>query len=407
MNLSQKIGKVAAFPLIAFTCVLSADAKTDKKMSDLESRLCALEYQCDSYVINPSARPTQKCRWGALITVEPLLLKAQENGLEFVVQTQNRPLIDFSREQSVMQGKSEGKSLDFEWDWGVRIGLGANLPRDGWDVVLNWTHLLTTSKTKVTAGDDEFLLPTLLNPQTPDVFGGIPGLFSGQSGVATGAISSWRLLLNELDLELGRQFFVSDWLTLKPHAGLRTAWIHQKDNVSYTGLVHPVNAAELVYSDADVFMKNDFWGLGLISGLDTQWGIGCGWSILSNFAASILYGYFDINHTESAIVGDPLPAALIDNLERLAVGDTDTFFNFHRFYHVGRFITDFIIGIRYDKMFCNEDYHLGFDLGWEHHLFFGQNQFIYFDSSTEVAQSFSNQGDLYLQGISFKVRFDF
>jgi hypothetical protein len=406
MNLNQKLGQLAVLPLAAFACILNADVNPHKKISDLESRISALEYQCNSCMINPPARPTQKCDWGALITVDALLLKAQENGLEFAVTTQNGPDVDSSFEQSVFQGKSEGKSLDFDWDWGVRVGLGANLPRDGWDVVLNWTHFLSTSKTKVTPGAGESILTTFLNTQDPDISFGTQSVFAKQSGTATGAISSWRLLLNELDLELGRQFYTSDWLTLKPHAGLRTAWIHQKDNVSYTGLVHPLDTNEIYFNEANVNMKNNFWGLGLLGGLDTQWGIGCGWSVLANFAASILYGYFDNNHTESAVVS-VTPADPADNPANLAVGDTDTFFEFHRFNHVGRFITDFILGIRYDRMFCCDAYHLGFDVGWEHHLFFGQNQFIYFDSSIQPAQSFSNQGDLYLQGVSFKVRFDF
>lgn len=407
MNWNQKFGQLAAaFSLFAITCQLSAEDYTDAKIRNLESRINAMEYRKNACMVNPPARPTQKCDWGAFITVEPLLLKPQEDGLDFAVVTQNGPLTSATNFESALQGRSKGKSIHFNWDWGVRVGLGANLPHDAWDVALTWTHFFTSSSRRVTATPTQFILPTFLNPQAADTFNGAVGIFSGQGGAGTAAKSSWKLKLNEIDLQLGRQFFVSKWLTLKPHAGFRTAWIRQRDNVRYSGLLHPAAASAdtPVFSRANVFSKCNFWGIGIIGGLDTQWGIGCGWSLFANFDASILYGYFDVNHRENGVVDAPLPTS---NVLGLAVGQTDPLFNYSNFYHVGRFITDFIIGVRYDYMFCDDAYHLGFDLGWEHHLFFGQNKFVFFNSEIATAQSFSNQGDLSLQGFSLKVRFDF
>lgn len=408
MDWNQKFGKlVAAFSLFAVTCQLCAEDSTDAKIRNLESRVNAMEYRKNACMVNPPARPTQKCDWGAFVTVEPLLLKAQEDGLEFAVVTQNGPLVSATNADAALQGRSKGKSIHFDWDWGVRVGLGANLPHDAWDVVLNWTHFFTTASRRVTAGPTQLVMPTFLHPQTGGTsFNGSPGILASQSGAGPSAKSSWKLKLNEIDLELGRQFFVSKWLTLKPHAGLRTAWIRQRDNTRYDGLLNPTvaSATDLFFSRANVFMKCNYWGIGLIGGLDTQWGIGCGWSLFANFDASILYGYFDVNHRENGVVDSPLPTT---NALGIAVGATDPLFNYSRFYHVGRFITDFIMGIRYDYMFCDDTYHLGVDLGWEHHLFFGQNEFVFFNSANEVGQSFSNQGDLSIQGFSLKIRFDF
>lgn len=411
MNSIYKFRYSIAFSLLSVTCCLNADM--DSTVRNLEHRVNALEYRNNSCMLNPPARPTQKCDWGVLITVEPLFLKAYENGLDFAVTTQNGPLFTApvnppnANSATSLQGRSKGKRINFEWDWGVRVGLGANLPHDGWDIIANWTHFFTNAHKSLVAAPNEVIEPTLLHPQSGGGSFGSKGVLQQQSGASLGAKSRWKLRLNEIDLELGRQFFVSKWLTLKPHGGFRTAWVRQTLDTDYTNmLVQPVAVvgSNESFSSSNVFMKNNYWGLGLIAGLDTQWGLSCGWSLFGNFAASILYGYFDTFHDESAIVGAPLPTV---NGLGFVVGQEYNFFNYHRFYHMGRFITDFIIGLSYDTYFCDEDYHLGFDAGWEHHLFFGQNQFVVFIGDVEMGQSITNQGDLYLQGFSVKVRFDF
>jgi hypothetical protein len=162
--------------------------------------------------------------------------------------------------------------------------------------------------------------------------------------------------------------------------------VRQQDNIKYSGL------AGVAFPQGKVNMNCNYWGLGLKGGLDTQWGIGCGWSLVANYSASILYGFFNSHHDEAAI---------------FASGARVNSFSFKDFYHVGRVITDFLIGMRYDYMFCDERYHVGVQAGWEHHMFFGQNQFIRFSDDVSQASFYANQGDLSLQGFSLDVRFDF
>lgn len=360
------------FSICALTHPLAADYCNDAQMRNLDYRMQALEAKRNSCaLVNPAARPTQKCDWGGYVTVDPLLLKAQENGLEFAVES-------FDAGTPILSGKSRAKSIDFNWNWGFRAGLGANLPHDGWDIYLDWMRLRAHAHRSLHAGFDEFLLPVWAHPG-----GSVQGDFGNDS--ATGASSRWKLHLNEIDLNLGRQFFVSKWLTLKPHAGFRTAWINQKDRIKYKGL------SENPAATGEVDMKCKYWGLGVNAGLNTQWGLACGFSLIADYSASLLYGYFNSFHNENMILGD--------------VSTND--FTFRDFYHVGRIITDFLIGLRYDYLFDNETYHLGIQAGWEHHMYFGQNQFIRFSASDAPGNFFANQGDLTLQGFSAQVRFDF
>lgn len=323
-------------------------------------------------LINPAARPSQKCSWGGYLTLDPLILKAQENGLEFAVETEQG-------ESPKLNGKSRTKNLHFNWDWGFRVGLGANLPKDGWDLSLNWMRLKSDDHNSEEAEQGETLLPVLAHP------GGIAeGLFG--DGRATRSSSRWRLHFDELDFHLGRQFFVSKWLTLKPLAGIETAWINQTNLVKYDGLL------DVAFREGRVHLSSDYWGAGLKAGLDTQWGILCGFSFIANYSASILYGFFKTGHSEQA--------SLID-------GMVEELFTFTDFYHISRLCTDFLLGLRYDTFLENERYHIGIQAGWEQHLFFGQNQFIRFSDGTAQASFFANQGDLSLQGFSAQMRFDF
>ncbi|HSX03964.1 MAG TPA: Lpg1974 family pore-forming outer membrane protein [Rhabdochlamydiaceae bacterium] len=370
MKHNNKFGALALTATFLTACTLYAD--TDAQVRNLDHRMQALEAKRNSCaLINPPARPTQKCDFGGYLTVDPLLLKPQENGIEFVAKTQLSGL-------PVLSGNTRAKTVNFNWDWGFRLGLGANLEHDGWDIFLNWMQFRTHANRFITPNATETLFPVLPHP------GSVGNEFG--NATASAASSKWKLHLNEIDLEGGRQFFVSKWLTVKPHAGFRTAWIRQKDHVKYLGLVGPA------FPLGKVDMKCNYWGLGIRGGLDTQWGIACGWSVVANYAASILYGFFNSHHNEAAI---------------FASGARSNLFSFKDFYHVGRVITDFLIGLRYDYMFCEERYHVGVQAGWEHHMFFGQNQFIRFADDVAQASMFANQGDLSLQGFSLDVRFDF
>lgn len=324
----------------------------------------------DCIILNPAARPTQKCDLGAYTTIDPLFLKAQENGIEFVTITQ-------AGEAATLNGKSRAKTVNFEWDWGFRFGVGINLAHDGWDLFANWMRFKTDADRSVRARSDEMLLPVVAHPGTTNDFGG---------AVANTSSSDWDLHLNEVDLALGRQFFVSKWLALKPHAGFRTAWIEQTDHVKFNGL------SGVNFADGIVDLSSKYWGLGLRAGLDTQWGIDCGLSLIADFSAALLYGYFSTTHNETGI---------------FANGSNVALFSFNDFYHIGRVITDFLIGLRYDYLFYDDRYHVGIQAGWEHHMFFGQNQFIRFTDANAQASFFADQGDLTLHGFSARVRFDF
>jgi hypothetical protein len=347
----------------AVTALASSLAADDAQVRNLENRVCALE-QCRNScgMINPDGRPEVNCGMDLFVTADFLWWQAAENGLAFTV-------LEDVIDPDVASGEFDLTIEDpkFRWHAGFRVGVGYNLPHDGWDLYLNWTRIHSRASKTVTADAGESFLP---------------GFFQNF------AQAKWKLRLNVLDLELGRDFYTSKWLIIRPFIGIRSAWVSQTYATEITG--------DLAGStDFSTDMKNRYWGIGPRAGLNSQWGLGCGWSIYGDLAISLVYGHFHIRQ---------------DYFEEISGGSTEDFVK-HSF-RSGRAITDLGLGLRWDNWFCCDSYHLGLQVGYEHHMFFGQNQLNNWISGLPTfgqgAGFFvSNLGDLTMQGFTASARFDF
>ncbi len=140
-------------------------------------------------------------------------------------------------------------------------------------------------------------------------------------------------------------------------------------------------------------MKNNFWGIGLRGGLDSQWGLGCGFSIYGKAALSILWGQMKVNQS-----------SVIYNTGRTASVTADSFSDVH---HVCKPVADMALGLRYDTTFSDDSYAFGVFAGWEHHYFWAQNKLFRFNSSSPTFSVNQNAGDLSTSGVNVGLSFDF
>lgn len=351
---------LAALPSVV--CIAN-DNNSNAQMRSLENRVTALEQKKGANgMVNPPARPYAQNAVGMFITGDVLLWKATENGLPYV-------FVDNNADGQLT--RAHAKDPNFKWDWGFRLGVGGNLPHDGWDLYLTWTHFHTLARASESTPFNGTLVQIWGNPAT-DV-GAIE---------VDAAKARWKLRLNVADLELGREFFVSRYLTLRPHAGLRSLWDHQRYRVGYV-----VNS--LTNETLTIPMKNHFWGLGLRTGLNTLWGFGGGFGFFANTAVSLMFGNIHIQQHETH---QP------DGNSHLGVKYRND---------ITRAVTDLAAGFRWDESFCKESFHLGIALGWEQHMFFGQNQLMRFCDDNFRGAFTSNQGDLTTQGFFLSILLDF
>lgn len=229
-----------------------------------------------------------------------------------------------------LSGSLKDQKMDFKWDPGFKAGIGLVFgERDQWDLLLNWTWLQSTAQGSY-KGDQsiskEIMAPTLLlNPQPSALQYTVPSwgpVVLG--GPAANATSHWRLHYNTLDLELGRNFFLSKNLTLRPHIGLRGASLHQNIKAQYDSILNGlVGLADGVpvptvnfggFSPGNQFKgKNDYDAGGLRGGLDANWNFTNCFAVYGKISGALLYGRFKVEETYNSInslvvnvPGDPL-----------------------------------------------------------------------------------------------------
>jgi major outer membrane protein len=360
-NKLKKLCPALALTLCTMTSVVTG--ADDIQMRNLENRVTALEQRRGANgMINPPARPVVRDGNDLWIQGEALFMHATEDGLAYGIKNENSTGLD-----------GRVKNVGYDWDWGFRLGAGYNFPHDGWDALLNWTWFRTHEKKQEGTDANEIIWQTVTNPS------------NGPAEVtAHHADGHSKLHLNLLDLEMGREFFVSKWLTLRPFVGGRAAWLNRSFTFEYK-----LNANGAALTEAEGHNHNRFRGGGLRTGLNSQWGLGWGWSFFGDFALSLIYGTQRIHAHQETDPGD----ARIGHI--------------HNAWTISRPMLDLALGLRWDHLFYDDAYRIRIQLGWEQHTLWGFNKDMNFVSDDVQGKYTFNQGDLTLQGLALQARFDF
>ena len=313
--------------------------------------------------ITPNAGPRVSDGADVFITADFIYWTGREDGLGFAYTG--------ARSSNLDPKKGEIKHPDFGFDPGFKVGLGLNLGHDGWDVFAEYTWLHSDGdKRTVSASDPSnssirplwLIDPASMGPSTP---------ISRASG-------EWDLHFNVIDLELGRNFFVSRYLTLRPHFGFKGTW----QDEDYTVRYEEPESGEVFISKMRI--DQDFWGVGLRTGLDTAWHFTRRWSIFGDVALTALWCYFDVDRK--------------DTTDFMSI--KDTVLNTENDFHSIKGVIEIALGLRWEIWFRDDDYHFLIQAGWEEQIWLNRNQ--YFRHAEE-----GSHGDLTFQGLTLKLRFDF
>jgi hypothetical protein len=320
------------------------------------------------------------------ITVAGFYWKAYEDGLEYAVETE----VENTASERYRLVNADFKNPKFKGDLGFKLGLGYNTTCDGWDMGLLWTWYHGKASSHDEADEDTVSLLTLWSDQKA-------GIDPGVALFATDIQSNWKLELNFIDLELGRKFWNSPRVDLRPFIGLRIAYLDQDLRLEHKGGTW---SDSQIQSINHVHIENDFHGVGIRAGMNSNWHFGCGWALYGDFALSPVYGKFSVDHNEdNRRTVDPFDK--IKNLEA-----EDSFRTTSLFADVG-------LGISYTAILCDCDYALSVAFGWEQHLMMHQNQmWRVVPQEGSVDSDLNNiyhqrRGDLSTQGWTLKLVFDF
>ncbi|HSW72606.1 MAG TPA: Lpg1974 family pore-forming outer membrane protein, partial [Chlamydiales bacterium] len=114
------------------------------------------------------------------------------------------------------------RTVHFRWDPGFRVGIGYGMDHDQWDTKGYYTWFQTRGKDHVSSGFGTVHSAFLGNFYVDNQSGkGLSGPSYSQASI------QWKIRYNIFDWELGRNFWVSESLTLRPFLGAKGGWIHQ------------------------------------------------------------------------------------------------------------------------------------------------------------------------------------
>ena len=356
------IKKITALSVIGIATILSSAKMIEvcslKSPVSCNPDSCKLRYCLgpENYQVNTPGHPLT-CNGDWVIELAGVYWRAQEDGLEYAIcnevigsdgTTTNRGMNNLV--------DSEFLSPNFSWDVGFKLGVGYNTNCDGWDFGLAWTHFSKGSHENVSAefSDNRTLLPLWSAFQSPNA-GNARLLF------ATNIETFWKLELNLVDFELGRLFWTGHRIAIRPFIGFRYASLDQDYTIRHRGgSWENLGNANKSFNNL-VDLQNEYWGVGIRSGLNSIWNVGCGWGLYADLATSTVYGRFSLDHHEYIrLAQSPFSKTRIYEAEER--------------FRASRAMLDLGLGVQWGGLLCDCKYGVTLSLGWEQHLFFHQNQ---------------------------------
>ncbi len=351
--------------LCAAFAPLCADAQGTKPM---DAKAQQQMYMNEMNKITPSAEPSVTRYADPYMTADFIYWKAKEDGLDYAFSGTTE---GFSAESAE---KGSIRQPRFRYEPGFKLGGGLKFRHDGWDAFAQYTWLRANHHGGHHGhGSDE--QSNIMMPRN----GQLITFYSDHSS------ANWSLKLNMLDLELGRNFWISKHLTLRPFIGMKFDWMRQNFNVKYddidTGAV-----GDTYLDDADVHMKmkESQWGVGIRSGLNTAWYMWKNWCVFGDIALSGMLNDFDVTRKDR--VSTDIDLEWTQN-------------HIRKDYNPVTAVIEWALGLRYETAFHDDDYMFQFQAGWEQQVWFNQNQLIFMPNSSPSSLNF--------QGLTLKAAFYF
>jgi hypothetical protein len=259
---------------------------------------------------------------------------------------------------------------------GVRVQLGCNTSFDGWDFNAQYFGYFYKKS------------QTFQWNETPDV----PPLNPQPSRSNTQLIKV-NYHINQGDFDLGRMYRVSNHLKFRPHAGVRALWFNQTFSYNQSTLVFPPvgavinNVPSYQYENVKATINSTLAGVQL--GSEGCWMFTPRVSAYTNITGALLF------MTQSATTDvESNPTA------DYGYGKTSP-------YNMIIPGFDIEIGLRWDRNFFDDKFHLGLKLGYELHTLINFNSYPSINAVKENLTGNSFSPDFSLQGIVAGLRFDF
>lgn len=272
------------------------------------------------------------------------------------------------------------RDVRFGWDPGFRVGVGYGMRHDQWDTQFYYTWFHTQGNDRVSSRPGSIFSSYIGNFYVDNPTGvGISGISYQRASV------HWRIQFDLLDWELGRSFWISKALSIRPFVGLKGGWIHQSIHTKWQTPSPPPGIVLIDFNTARENLKNHFGGVGPCGGLDTKWDLfvrpNHALSLFGDVSGALLWGHWSFSDVYHNDIGQEV------------VIKTASF-------NSGASMLRTMIGCEWDVFLSRRRFHLSTKLGYEMQFWLDQLQLYSFDTGR-----LSNV--LTLQGGTLEFRFDF
>lgn len=277
------------------------------------------------------------------------------------------------------------ESFDAKWNPGLRVGLSFAGFRDGWDLQLNWTYYHSNqNRQNATA-------PLPADPVPPGTEGYTSKWLSNLL-LFSQMNAHLQLLWNQIDLTMGRKFWIGKWLVVHPFMGLRGFDSHLDFRVKGT---QPETLGAISMMSAS-HPKQSFFAVGLLTGSELSWYFHPNGYLKGGMGLSLLYGKNKIKNRydqNNVILATGESSFLI-------AGQMTTYDAYQT-----QTIIDLGMGLGWEKICFSETIRLDFSVSWENHYLVHFNRLLPVDVYGEGRQP--GGGNLTLSGLVVRGRIDF
>lgn len=260
---------------------------------------------------------------------------------------------------SVQPGNRTLYKSDFDFDWGFKTGFGYYAEHDQWQTGFEFTFFKTQTGSSAYPSSGQSI--TISPNATQNIMGIVIG--------ASQASDNWKVSFYNLDWTIGKDFFVSKYLSLFPEVGVKTAWLWQQRNTSWT--ISPVTSS--------VSAQDDFVGVGPKCDVVAKLWLGKNFSFIGKIDTALLCSSSKVSYSA---IGDSAGAAV-------------PFSNSTRVKQVCPYI-GMNLGFAYDTNFQEDILNIGIKLTYEQQYYNKASRFFNNDvpSSSDVTVQGINLGFL-------------
>lgn len=301
------------------------------------------------------------------ISIGPLLEQVRISGSQYAY-TKNGD----ATQAAALPASGDILEPSFGLDWGITAGVGYYFQNKNWALKTRFDWIPARGNGSQSVNGSDNIIP--INIWREQFFADL----GADLGVAGSGRSHFKIDYFNLNLDLDKALYIDKNFTLEPHIGVKVSFIYDRVTSTFSGNGSDTSLAEQTDLNNNILtrkQKSNFWGVGPSMGFNSDWNIKGPLSLFFEGTGSILVGkslaqdyvYYSALVSSQTTSFSPNLPVLSPALQGL-------------------------IGLKYEKNFCNDAQKIMIKLGWDNSFYWNQWNHINtvsastYDSSMETFQ---------------------